>query len=234
MVLPQQDYTLLNTLEEKFFKGGPVFLPQECRSPLRTGRGLTLAALATNLRAMNESLPMQHLHTLVWAALLAALLAAGAYIHIPLWGVPFSMQPLFAMLAGYLLGPTRGPMAVGLYLLAGLGGLPVFAGGKAGLAVLLGPTGGYLIGFLLGASSTGMAVREETALPSWKTGLAWGVLAQLSIFLPGVVQLKNVLDLTWVKALTIGFVPFILPDILKMLAALAVARYLRKSGLAPK
>lgn len=181
---------------------------------------------------MSQPLSLKEIHSLVWTALLAALLAVGAYIHLPLWGVPFTLQPLFAMLAGYLLGPTRGPMAVALYLLAGFAGLPVFAGGKAGLAVLMGPTGGYLIGFLLGASSTGMAVRTAEPL-TYKRAFAWGAMALVAIFLPGVVQLKNTLDLTLVRALQVGFLPFIAFDLLKLAVAVVVARHLRKSGLAP-
>src|SRR5512133_1411896 len=91
-------------------------------------------------------------HRLVWTALLAACIAAGAWLQLPIGPVPVTLQPLFIVLAGFLLGPARGAAAVALYVLAGVLGMPVFAGGKAGLGVLLGPTGGYLVGFILAAA----------------------------------------------------------------------------------
>ncbi|MGB8933246.1 MAG: biotin transporter BioY, partial [Anaeromyxobacteraceae bacterium] len=83
-------------------------------------------------------------HRLVWTALLAACIAVGGWLQLPIGPVPITLQPLFILIAGYLLGPARGAAAVALYVLAGVLGMPVFAGGKAGLGVLLGPTGGYL------------------------------------------------------------------------------------------
>jgi len=82
------------------------------------------------------------LHRLVWLALCAALMAVGSYVSIPVGAVPFTMQTFFVMLAGLILGPVRAPLAAALFVAAGLLGLPIFVGGRSGLAVLLGPTGG--------------------------------------------------------------------------------------------
>lgn len=172
------------------------------------------------------------LHRLVWTALLAALIAAGSYVHFPLWGVPFSFQMLFVFLAGLALGPLWGSASVALYILAGLVGLPVFAGGKSGLAVLLGPSGGYIFGFLACAAIMGFAHRTQSSIP-WKQGLAWGLAAILAVYVPGVIQLKAVLDLDWSKALAVGAAPFILLDLIKLVAALAVQRSLSRSRLLP-
>lgn len=176
--------------------------------------------------------PLAPLHRLVWASLMAALLAVGSYLHFPLWGVPFSLQMLFVFLAGLALGPAWGAASVALYILAGLVGLPVFAGGKSGLAVLLGPTGGYIFGFLACAVIMGLSARGKGPVP-WVRGLAWGLGAILAIYVPGVLQLKAILGLGWDEALTIGVAPFIPLDIIKLIAAIAAQRSLSRSGLLP-
>ncbi|MBD3274481.1 MAG: biotin transporter BioY, partial [Candidatus Marinimicrobia bacterium] len=87
-------------------------------------------------------------------SLFIALLAQLA-VHLPFSPVPITGQTLGVLLAGALLGKIRGTMTVLAYLTEGVSGLPVFAGATAGPAVLLGPTGGYLIGFIFAAYLTG-------------------------------------------------------------------------------
>ncbi|WP_029898813.1 biotin transporter BioY [Desulfohalovibrio reitneri] len=180
---------------------------------------------------MHDSMPLAGLHKMVWTALMAALVTAGAFMQLPLGPVPFTMQPFFAMLAGFVLGPLYGAAAVGLYVAAGLLGLPVFAGGKAGLAVLLGPTGGYLFGFILGAAVCGLAARGQM---TWRRGLLFGLANLAVVYGLGLLQLKAVLSLDWLKALAVGFAPFILQDLVKLGMAVATTRFLRSKGLAPK
>ncbi len=98
----------------------------------------------------------QQLKRMVYAALMAALTAAGAYIAIPLGPVPIVLQNLFIMLAGLLLGGRWGLISVAVYLLAGAVGLPVFAGGTGGVGKFVGPTGGYLLGFAAAAYLIGI------------------------------------------------------------------------------
>lgn len=172
------------------------------------------------------------LHQLVWTALMAATIGAGAYLIVPVGPVPISMQPFFVFLAGYALGPTRGAMAVGLYLLAGTIGLPVFAGGKSGLGHLLGPTGGYLFGFVVSAWLCGLSRRGETIVP-WIKGLAYGVGALLSVYIIGAAWLKFALTMTWYKVWLVGVVPFIPFDAIKIVLALVCCRYLAKYALLP-
>ncbi len=163
---------------------------------------------------------------------MAAAIGAGAYLVIPVGPVPVSMQLFFIFLAGYALGPRRGAMAVGLYLLAGIIGLPVFAGGKSGLGHLMGPTGGYLLGFVEAAWFCGLSRTGETGI-SWIRGLAYGGLALLSVYIIGVGWLKIVLSLDWYKAWLVGVVPFVLWDGLKVILALVCCRYLARFGLLP-
>lgn len=93
-------------------------------------------------------------------ALFAALIAVGAFIRIPVPVVPFTLQFLFANLAGLLLGPKSGASAVGLYMAAGLIGLPVFTGG-GGPWYVMNPTFGYIVGFAAGAWIAGKIARSR-------------------------------------------------------------------------
>ena len=88
---------------------------------------------------------------MVGAALIVALLAAAAYITVPLGAVPITLQVFVVILALLLLSPGWAAAAVALYLVMGAFGLPIFSGARGGLGVIVGPTGGYLAGFLVGA-----------------------------------------------------------------------------------
>src|SRR3972149_8733623 len=98
---------------------------------------------------------IEKLRWMVLASLWAALTAVGAYIHVPIGPVPIVLSTLFVLLSGLLLGSRWGLTSMCLYLLVGAIGMPVFAGGKGGLAHFLGPTGGYLFGFLFASWITG-------------------------------------------------------------------------------
>jgi biotin transport system substrate-specific component len=172
------------------------------------------------------------LHQLVWTALMAATIGAGAYLIVPIGPVPVSMQPFFVFLAGLVLGPRRGVMAVGLYLLAGTLGLPVFAGGRSGLGHLCGPTGGYLFGSLAAAWLCGLARRADGAI-TWGRGAAMGLAGLLSLYIVGAAWLKFALSMSWHNAWLVGVVPFIPWDAIKIAAALACARYLLRTGMQP-
>ncbi|GHV75623.1 biotin transporter BioY [Spirochaetia bacterium] len=165
-------------------------------------------------------------------ALFAALTAAGTFIAIPLpiSPVPVVLQNLFAVLAGLCLGPIRGSLAVGLYLLAGALGAPVFAGAAGGFTRFLGPTGGFLIGYLLSALLAGLiAGRPRTghSAPAWRIILATTV-AFLSIYLPGLFRLRQLMNLGWAEAALAGCFPFLIGDTIKGIAAVAIAPRLRR------
>ncbi len=167
----------------------------------------------------------QQLTRMVYAALMAALTAAGAYIAIPIGPVPIVLQNLFVMLAGLLLGGRWGLISVGVYLLAGAVGLPVFAGGTGGVGKFVGPTGGYLLGFAAAAYLIG--VISEAG----RGRVAIDVLAMLAgtliIYAFGVAWLKLVTGMSFSKAFAVGMVPFLIGDALKVAAAIPIARALR-------
>lgn len=97
---------------------------------------------------------------MILCAMFVALIAAGAFIKIPIPVIPFTLQYLFTMMAGLLLGPKKGCLAVLFYILLGLMGLPIFAQG-GGIGYLVQPSFGYLAGFAAGAYVTGFLAEAE-------------------------------------------------------------------------
>jgi biotin transport system substrate-specific component len=162
-------------------------------------------------------------------ALFAALIAIGAFVTVPLGTVPFTLQVLFVLLAGMVLGPRLGAGAVIVYLLLGLV-VPVYAGGTSGLGVLLGPTGGYLLGFVPAAVLAGLlACRGRATLLRF---VAAGVLGLVPIYALGATWLAVQLHLTPAAAITTGVTPFIAVDLAKAAVAGLAARSLTGLPLA--
>jgi biotin transport system substrate-specific component len=160
---------------------------------------------------------------MVYASLFAALTAAGAWIAIPLPYGPVTLQTLFTMLAGALLGPYFGALAMIVYVLLGLIGLPVYAQGQSGLGTLVGPAGGYLVGFIVGAVVIGLLVRLKK-----KPGFLWLCMAMaigtLAVYAFGVAQLSFVAGMPLDRAILIGALPFVPGDLLKIVVAALIAR----------
>ena len=159
----------------------------------------------------------------VYSSLMAALIAVGAFIAVPVGPVPIVLQNMFVMLAGLLLGMRWGLASVGIYLLAGVCGLPVFSGGGAGLGHILGPTGGYLLGYLPAVLIIGpVADKTKSTFPRLLALLAAAAL----VYLFGVSWLKIVTGMSFNKAMTVGMFPFLIGDAIKIVSALLVARML--------
>lgn len=160
----------------------------------------------------------------VAVALATALLALSAHLQVPFWPIRLSMQT-FVVLAIGLAGGSRFAAATLLaYLAEGATGLPVFQGG-AGLAYMAGPTGGYLLGFLLSAVTVGL-LAERGAMRSW-TGTAGALLlGEVLIYLPGLAWLAVLFGPA--KAVTFGLVPFLPAEAVKLALAVAAAPLLRR------
>jgi biotin transport system substrate-specific component len=174
--------------------------------------------------SQNQSL---NLRMMVFAALFTALIIIGGYISfpLPLSPVPIVLSDFFAMLAGLFLGASWGGASVGLFLFLGALGLPVFAGGKAGLAVLFGPTGGFLFGFLIAALVMGLI--SGKGKPGFIKDLVALIVGNIIIFGIGVPWLQIILKLTWDKALAFGLLPFIPGAVIKIVVAIALIQVLR-------
>ncbi|MDO5142681.1 MAG: biotin transporter BioY [Eubacteriales bacterium] len=130
---------------------------------------------------------MQKIKTkdMILCALFAALIAVGAFLHIPVPVVPFTLQLLFTMLAGLLLGGKLGALSVCIYIAIGLLGLPVFAEG-GGIAYVLKPSFGYIIGFVLATYVTG-TIANQTRTPSYRRLLVANFLGLAIVYICGMV-----------------------------------------------
>ncbi len=167
----------------------------------------------------------RQLHRTVYAALFAALIAIGAFVAIPIGPVPIVLQNMFVLLAGVLLGARWGTASVGIYLVAGICGLPVFAGGTGGIGRIIGPTGGYLIGYLPAVWLAGWI--SEKGRHRLAGNLMAMVLASAVVYALGVPWLKWVTGLSWAKAAAAGMLPFLPGDALKIVAAVPVVRAIK-------
>ena len=159
--------------------------------------------------------------TIAYSAAFIALIALGSWVSVPFFPVPLTLQTLFVLLAGTVMR-RYAVIPVTLYILLGALGLPVFHNGIAGIGILLGPTGGYLIGFIPAALIVGLAYEGKGDLVH-VTGL---VIATLIIYAFGISWLLYSTGMGIAAALAIGMLPFILGDIVKASAAYMIAQRL--------
>ncbi len=144
-------------------------------------------------------------------------------VYLPFSPVPVTGQTLAVLLVGALLGSSRGSMAVLAYLAEGASGMPVFAGGHAGAIVLAGPTGGYLLGFVVAAYAVGWLAER-----GWDRNIALATAAMLLgnaiIYISGLAWLAQFVGAQ--NAPVAGLYPFIAGDIIKI----AIAALLLPAG----
>jgi len=169
----------------------------------------------------------------VYCALFTALIIVGGYISIPLpvGPVPIVLADFFVMVAGLFLGWKYGLVCIAMYLGLGALGLPVFAGGRAGLAVLVGPTGGFLFGYLLLVFAVGLISGKGQKAPAKAPvtdaiNLVALIVGNILLYLVGVPWLKAVAHLSWGAALAAGLAPFIIGIVIKIAAAVSLGRAL--------
>lgn len=173
--------------------------------------------------------------SLALISVFAALIGASAIVPgIPVgsFGVPITLQTLAIMVTGFVLGGSRAAAAVTLYLLLAFAGLPIFSGGRAGLAVLAGGSAGYIVGFLLAALLVGMAAEQIIRrLPAKRRGL-WFFLAALMVtvvasHMLGVLGMMVNLKLSWQAAFASDLIFYpgdIVKDAVASVAAVAAHR----------
>lgn len=151
------------------------------------------------------------------------LIALAAQISVPMFPVPMTLQTLAVTLIGLAYGSRLGAVTVLAYLAEGAAGLPVFAGGSAGIAPLMGPTAGFLWGFVPLAFLTGWLVERGLGRGVVRLFVAALVPAML-LYVPGVLWLDAATPLSLTGAIEKGMIPFVLGDVVKCaIAALAIA-----------
>ncbi|OZU89559.1 BioY family transporter [Virgibacillus indicus] len=150
-------------------------------------------------------------------AIFAAITAILAQVEIPLPLIPISGQTLAVGIAATILGSRQGALAMVLYMAIGAVGLPVFAGFSGGPQVLVGPSGGYVFGFIAAAYVTGLILEKtKFTIPMAVIANIMGMFVTLAF---GTVQLKLVLDLGWNAAIVAGVYPFLVVGFIKAFLA---------------
>lgn len=170
-----------------------------------------------------QPMPLAQVRDMARIALYAALVGAGAFIHVPVGPMHISLQTMMIMLAGFVLGPKKAALAMLLYLLCGLIGLPMFGRGKAGPASFLGPTAGYFLGFVAGAVLAGCSTFVRgSRMRRLAARIGFGAAGSVVLLLAGTALLWLRFIPDWNRALLVGFVPFIGGDLVKMVVAALV------------
>lgn len=154
----------------------------------------------------------------------AALTAIAAQVQVPLWPVPITAQTLAVLLVGSSLGALRGTLSMVLYAVLGMVGLPVFSDASSGMGVILGPTGGYIVGFIFAAAFTGWIAQR-----SWDRRILRAILAfaggTVVTFAIGLPWLAVTLGLDLQQTLQAGLYPFIVGGAVKTVIAAGVVTF---------
>jgi biotin transport system substrate-specific component len=169
----------------------------------------------------------EQLQKMTLSGILTGLLCLCPAVSVSIGPVPITLQTLMVAVIGVALGWRWGLGAVAAYLLLGTAGVPVFAGLNAGPGVLAGPTGGYLIGFLPGVLVIGALHQGlRPALGRLPATLLAILAGEAVIFLWGCVHLALANGLPLAAAFQAGLVPFLVPELIKIAAALFVTDYI--------
>lgn len=164
--------------------------------------------------------------SIVFTALAIAIIAVSAWITVPLGPIPFTMQMFAITFAILVLTPRQCIAAIAGYLVLGAVGVPVFSGMRGGFGVLLGPTGGYLWGYLVGvAAAVGiLQLLRSRGIDNFATGVLAGVVFTLIAYMGGWMQYLAISGLDPLAAFVATVAPFIVPDLVKVVLATIVAR----------
>jgi len=179
---------------------------------------MTYAPLADRLWTQSAGSSMLRKGALVLLGSLV--IAAAAQVNVPMQPVPMTLQTLAVLSVGAALGARLGVAALVLYVLEAAVGLPVLAEMKSGLPTLLGPTGGYILGFVLAAGLVGYLAERgfDRSMPRMMLAMLLGAAL---IYVPGLLWLSGFVG-GFGQAITFGLTPFVLGDIVKaVIAAIA-------------
>ncbi len=170
---------------------------------------------------------------LVSCALCAAIICVLAPLSVPIEPVPISLATFAVLFSAFFLGGKWGTAAAGIYLLLGAVGVPVFAGFTGGFEKLVGPTGGYLVGYLpLAFISGGLYTLWGKKLSGWRrlaVMLAAAVIGTAVLYALGTAWFCHVMKRTVVEALALCVVPFLPGDLVKAVAAALLAPTVAKA-----
>ena len=171
--------------------------------------------------------------SIVFVALFAALISACAFVSIPVPGtpIPIVLQNMMVVLSGLLLGPVLGTASTVLFIVAGMLGLPIFSGGTGGIAKIMGPTGGFIIGYAFAALVAGLICGRPRM--GKNASIVRIIIAALCgfvvMYIPGVIHFMRSLDKTFAETMALCVTPYIPGDLIKMVVSILVAKPLRRT-----
>ncbi|MDD4321291.1 MAG: biotin transporter BioY [Acidaminococcaceae bacterium] len=171
------------------------------------------------------------------SGLFTALVIISSYIVIPIGPVPHTLQPLVVILSGFLLGPKWGPISIITWIILGCLGLPVFNQGQAGAVMLVGPTGGFIVGFVVLSWLVGKFTSNDLQAGLLKN-FAYLAFAMLVCYVIGLIGFKLSFTyflqkpMSWEKSMLLAIAPFLPFDIIKAAIAAYVGAKVRKALMA--
>ena len=171
---------------------------------------------------------------MVICSLFSAILCCLAFIQltIPFTTIPITLQTLGVCIVGAVLGKKYGTISVVIYVLMGLCGIPVFAGMTGGMAVLVGPTGGYILGFILSAFVIGylcekLYKRNDTILSKYIKVFISMIVGLIVVYIFGTIQFMLVSKITLLEALVLAVIPFVPLDIIKIIVGTVITLFIK-------
>lgn len=167
-----------------------------------------------------------NIHTMALVAVMAAVICILGPLSLPIGIVPISLANLAIYFVLYILGMKRGTAACIIYILIGFVGIPVFAGFSSGPSILLGPTGGYLIGFVFMSIISGLFV--DKFFDKWYLCVIGMLIGTAVCYAFGTVWLAHEAHLTVISALAAGVLPFIPGDVIKIVIATLIGPNLHR------
>ena len=164
--------------------------------------------------------------SIAFTALAIAIMAVSAWVTVPIGPVPFTLQMFAVTFAILVLTPRQAIGAIAGYLALGAIGVPVFSGMRGGIGVLMGPTGGFLWGYLLGVAAAAalLALLRSRGIDNFAVGVLCGVVFTVIAYACGWFQYMFVAGVGPLESLIVTVAPFIVVDVLKIVAATAAAR----------
>jgi len=179
------------------------------------------------------------IYDLVLIAISAALITVCSWISIPLGPVPFTLQTMAILAVMLTCGGRRGTISILVYLVMGACGIPVFAGFKGGVTSLIGPTGGFLVGFLIAGLIYWLLEKlifkklMTSTVKTWIFGAINSVIFEIVLYIVGVIWFMTVYaaktgPIGLGAVMTMCVIPFIIPDIVKLIAAVIIGERARK------
>ncbi|MEO1768626.1 MULTISPECIES: biotin transporter BioY [Enterococcus] len=154
---------------------------------------------------------------MVLAGMFAAAIGVLSQFTIPFGPIPLTLQTFAVGFVVTILGKKTGTLAILIYLLMGFIGLPVFAGGSAGIGVVFGPTGGFLVGFIFNGLITGWMIEKTSSNYFWS--ILANILGAFVTLFFGALWLKFGASMSWPSAFSVGMIPFLIPGLIKAVAA---------------